>query len=224
MLLKRNRKLFKFLNKSFRHRERTALNLAVDLGNSDAELLLEIVASLCLTLVVGDIILAKDIGSDGFLDIVDADSREVRLVRTLRPDEHVNVRMPFRVMIGGIPPKIPRRDVHLPCDIIAVRAQERDPLAGLIIGKSFGILALQRENQPPDIPRMSVHFLLDFRENNVVTVIGKESVRASTLVGVAHHSTAREYFYSLTRGNIVGITAAGFACRRFRSRLIIRRF
>ena len=42
--------------------------------------------------------------------------------------------------------------------------------------KSFGILALQRENQPPDIPRMSVHFLLDFRENDVVTVIGKESV------------------------------------------------
>ena len=84
--------------------------------------------------------------------------------------------MPFRVMIGGIPPKIPRRDMHLPCDIVAVRAQERDPLAGLIIGKSFGILALQRENQPPDIPRMSVHFLLDFRENDVVTVIGKESV------------------------------------------------
>ena len=83
MLLKRHRKLFKFLNKSLRHRERTALNLAVDLGDSDAELLLEIVASLCLTLVVGDIILSKDVGGDGFLNIVDADSREVRLVRIL---------------------------------------------------------------------------------------------------------------------------------------------
>ena len=83
MLLKRNRKLFKFLNKSFRHRERTALNFAVDLGNSDAELLLEIVASLCLTLVVGDIILAKDVGGDGLLDVADAYRGEIRLVRTL---------------------------------------------------------------------------------------------------------------------------------------------
>ena len=128
MLLKRNRKLFKFLNKSFRHRERTTLNLAVDLGNSDAELLLEIVASLCLTLVVGDIILAKDISGDGLLDIVDAYSREVWFVRTLRPDKHVNVRMPFRVMIRRIPAKILRSNVHLTSDIVAVRAQERDPL------------------------------------------------------------------------------------------------
>ena len=163
MLLKRNRKLFKFLNKSFRHRERTALNFAVDLGNSDAELCFQFVTSLGLLLVIRDIILAKDIGGDGLLDVVDADSREVRLVRITRPDEHVNVRMPFRVMIRRVPSKIPRRYVHLSSDIVAVRAQERDPLAGLIIGKSFGILALQRENQPPDIPRMSVHFLLDFR-------------------------------------------------------------
>ena len=57
------------------------MNFAVDLSNSDAELLLEIVAGLCLTLVVGDIILAKDISGDGLLDVVDADSREVRFVR-----------------------------------------------------------------------------------------------------------------------------------------------
>ena len=145
-------------------------------------------------------------------------------MRTLRPYEHVNVGMAFGVMIGRIPSKIARRNVHLASDIVAVRAQKRDPLAGLIIGKSFGILALQRENQPPDIPGMSVHFLLDFRENDVVTVIGKESVRAAALANVAHHASAREYFYSLTGGDIVGVTAASFACWCFRSRLIIRRF
>ena len=57
-----------------------------------------------------------------------------------------------------------------------------------------------------------------------ISVIGKESVRATALADVAHHTAAREYFYSLTGGNIVGVTAASFACRRFRSRLIIRRF
>ena len=52
MILKRQRKLFELLDKSFGDRERTALNFAVDLGNPDAELLFQIVASLCLTLVI----------------------------------------------------------------------------------------------------------------------------------------------------------------------------
>ena len=73
MILKRKRKLFEFLDKRFGDRERTALNFAVDLGNSDAELLFQIVASLCLLLVIRDIILAKDIGGNGLLDVVDAD-------------------------------------------------------------------------------------------------------------------------------------------------------
>ena len=38
MILKRQRKCFEFLDKSFGDRERTALNFAVDLSNSDAEL------------------------------------------------------------------------------------------------------------------------------------------------------------------------------------------
>ena len=73
MILKRQRKLFEFLHKRFGDRERTALNLTVDLGDSDAELLFQIVTSLCLTLVIRDIILAKDIGGNGLLDVVDAD-------------------------------------------------------------------------------------------------------------------------------------------------------
>ena len=52
MLIKSPRKLLQLLHKLGRNREVSALNFLVDLGNSDAELRLEIVASLRLPLVV----------------------------------------------------------------------------------------------------------------------------------------------------------------------------
>ena len=78
MLIECYGKFFELVDEICRNRESTALNLIVDLGNSDAELLLEIVAGLGLLLVIRDIILAKDISGDGLFNIVDAYSRENR--------------------------------------------------------------------------------------------------------------------------------------------------
>ena len=80
MIIKCGRKLFEFVDEICRNRESTALNLLVDLSNSDAELRLQFVTSLGLLLVIRDVILAKDIGSEGLLDIMNTNGREVRLM------------------------------------------------------------------------------------------------------------------------------------------------
>ena len=159
MIIKCDRKLFELVDEICRNRESTALNLLVDLSNSDAELCFQFVTSLGLLLVIRDVILAKDIGSEGLFDVMNTNGREIWLLRIPRPNKHMHVRMPFRVMIRCIPSKILRSNMHLASDIVTMRTQKRYPLARLIVAKSFGIFSRQREDQAPNITLMLIHFI-----------------------------------------------------------------
>ena len=147
-----------------------------NLSNSDAELCFQFVTSLGLLLVIRDVILSKDIGCKGLLDVMNTNGRKIRLMRIGRPYKHMHVRVTFCIMIRRIPAKILRSNVHLTSDIVAMRAQKRYPLACLIVAKSFGIFSRQREYQAPDISLVLVHLLRDLREDNGVTIVRKQTV------------------------------------------------
>ena len=70
MLVECNRKLFELVDEICRNGECTALYFLVDLGNSDSELCFQFVTSLSLLLVILDVILAKDIGSECLFDVM----------------------------------------------------------------------------------------------------------------------------------------------------------
>ena len=70
---------------------------------------------------------------------------------------------------------------------------------------------------------MVVYFLADLRERNVNALIGKESVRATTLTDIACHSATKN-FYALARSDILCVATARLPLLRLVSGLIERRF
>ena len=75
--------------------------------------------------------------------------------------------VPFQVFQGN--PQCVRQ-------LLRVRTKEHLPSTGVVIPEPFRVLSAQRDNHCPHISFVRIEIRSNLRENNLVVLIGKESV------------------------------------------------